>query len=243
MTKRGVLTIFSIAILSGIAFAQSRQSPKTLATVDLTGYWVSIVDEDWLSRMKGLEKGDVSGIPASPQAQTAANAWNPAKDEAQGNACRGYGAAAIMRVPTRIRVTWADENTLKVETDAGMQTRLFHFDPKARPSRERTWQGFSAAEWAQPHDYDGPSPGGTLKVVTTNLKPGYLRKNGVPYGEKATVTEYFSRTPETYGETYLIVTTIVADPYYLFGPFVTSSQFKKLPETNNGWDPMPCSSK
>jgi hypothetical protein len=242
MTKRAILVTISI-VLSSAAFAQSRQSPKTLATVDMTGYWVSIVNEDWMSRMKGLEKGDVSGIPATPVAQTAANAWDPAKDEAQGNACKSYGGAAIMRVPTRIHITWADENTLKLETDAGRQTRLFHFDSSAKPSRDRTWQGFSVAEWAQPHENDGPSAGGALKVVTTHLKPGYLRRNGVPYGEKATVTEYFSRTPETYGETSLIVTPIVEDPYYLFGPFVTSSQFKRLPETNNGWDPMPCSSR
>jgi hypothetical protein len=132
---------------------------------------------------------------------------------------------------------------LKLETDAGMQTRLFHFGPSAKPPRVRSLQGFSIAEWAQPHENDGPSPGGTLKVVTTNLSPGYLRKNGVPYGEKAVVTEYFNRTPETYGATYLIVTTVVEDPDYLFGPFVTSSHFKKLPETNNGWDPSPCSAR
>jgi len=80
-----------------------------------------------------------------------------------------------------------------------------------------------------------------LKVVTTNLKPGYLRKNGVPYSDKTTVTEYFNRTVETYGNTYMIVTTIVEDPEYLTGPFITSSHFKKLPDTANGWEPTPCS--
>jgi hypothetical protein len=137
-----------------------------------------------------------------------------------------------MRVPTRIRVTQPDENTLKLETDAGMQTRVFRFGAAAKVQPgERTWQGFSVAEWDR----------GILKVVTTNLNPGYLRKNGVPHGEKATVTEYYQRTPETYGATYLIVTTVVEDPDYLFGPFVTSSHFKKLPDTSHGWDPQPCS--
>jgi hypothetical protein len=199
---------------------------------DLTGYWVSLVTEDWHSRMRVPNDGDVAGIPATALAINAANAWDPTRDEADGNQCKSYGAAAIMRVPTRIRVTRADENTIKLETDAGMQTRVFRFGAaaKAQPG-ERTWQGFSVAEWDR----------GILKVVTTNLKPGYLRKNGVPYGEKATVTEYYQRTPETYGATYLIVTTVVEDPDYLFGPFVTSSQFKKLPNTLNGWDPQPCS--
>ena len=133
-------------------------------------------------------------------------------------------------------------SVLKLETDAGMQTRLFHFSATAQAAPgERTWQGFSVAEWDQPRRSGGPSPGGTLKVVTTNLKPGYLRKNGVPYGQKAIVTEYFNHTPETYGITYMIVTTIVEDPDYLFGPFVTSSHFKKLPGAANGWHPTPCS--
>jgi hypothetical protein len=224
------------------ALSQDRFSPKAMATVDLTGYWVSLVNEDWSARMLLPEKGDVAGIPATPLAIDAAKTWDPAKDETSVEACKNYGAAAIMRTPTRIHIYWQDENTLRVDTDAGMQTRRFHFGVATQmPASERTLQGFSVAEWAQPHETGGPTPGGTLKVVTTNLRPAYLRRNGVPYGERATVTEYFNRTPETYGVTYLIVTTIVEDPDYLFGPFVTSSHFKKLPDTVNGWDPTPCS--
>jgi hypothetical protein len=149
-----------------------------------------------------------------------------------------------MRVPTRLHITWQGENTLKLETDSGRQTRLFRFGSAAKvPMGERTLQGFSVAEWFQPRDFGKPSPAGTLKVVTANVKSGYLRRNGVPYGEKATVTEYFNRTPETYGNTYLIVTTIVEDPDYLFGPFVTSSHFRKLPDTATGWEPSACSAR
>jgi hypothetical protein len=84
---------------------------------------------------------------------------------------------------------------------------------------------------------------GWLKVVTTNVKSGYLRKNGVPYSDKATITEYFQPTPETYGVRYMIVTMIIEDPEYLRGPLITSSNHKKLPDTNNGSDPQPCSVK
>jgi hypothetical protein len=87
----------------------------------------------------------------------------------------------------------------------------------------------------------GGNQNGWLKVVTTNVKAGYLRKNGVPYSEKATITEYFQPTPDTYGARYMVVTTIVEDPDYLVAPLVTSSNYKKLPDTNNGWDPQPCS--
>ena len=177
------------------------------------------------------------------------NAWDPAKDEAEGNQCKGYGAGAISRLPTRAHVTWQDGNTLKWETDQGMQTRMFKFGPAAQESGTnpgaRSWQGLSIATWepaaggrggpggglgggpggppiglaappAAAVDDNAPLPGGPrggnlngwLKVVTTNMKSGYLRKNGVPYSEKATITEYFQPTPETYGVRYMIVTTI-----------------------------------
>jgi len=271
---------------------------RTAATVDLTGYWESLVTEDWRWRMKVPDKGDVSSIPVTAAARTAANAWDPAKDEAEGNQCKSYGAAAIMRVPTRVHISWESDNVLKLETDAGTQTRLFRFGAAVPASPgDRSWQGNSVAEWepaagggrggggggggAFPGGPGGPPlpaaaapvnddaapitlpPGapaagarggggagarggnqsGDLKVVTTNMKAGYLRKNGVPYSEKATVTEYFNRTGETYGNTYMVVTTVVEDSENLTGPFITSSHFKKLPDTANGWDPSPCAVK
>jgi len=238
----GLIVCFLIVTSCYAGAAQIALSPKARATVDLTGYWVSIVNEDWRFRMKVAEKGNVEGIPATPLALRLAGAWDPGKDEAEGNACKNYGAAAIMRVPTRLHITWQDDSTLKLETDAGMQTRLFHFGAAARVAPGgRSLQGFSVAEWDQPREVGVVSPGGTLKVVTTSLNGGYLRNNGIPYGERAMITEYLSRTPETFGETYLIVTTIVEDPDFLFGPFVTSSHFKKIADTNNGWDPQPCS--
>lgn len=265
---------------------------RTSATTDLTGYWESLVTEDWRWRMKVPDKGDVSSVPVTPAARTSAMAWDPAKDEAEGNQCKSYGAAAIMRVPTRVHISWDSENVLKLETDAGMQTRLFRFGTAvpATPG-ERSWQGNSVAEWeptaaagrggggggAFPGGPGGPPAAATvpvaddaapialpptgapaagarggggarggimngdLKVVTTNMKAGYLRKNGVPYSEKAVVTEYFNRTDETYGNTYMIVTVIVEDADNLTVPFITSSHFRKLPDTANGWDPLPCS--
>src|SRR5438132_11136858 len=123
---------------------------KASATVDLTGYWVSLVTEDWRWRMKVPDKGDVASIPfTQDQAKRAVlQTWDPAKDEAEGNQCKAYGAAAIMRVPTRVHITWDNENALKLETDAGMQTRLFRFGAagQATPG-ERTWQGSSVVEW------------------------------------------------------------------------------------------------
>jgi hypothetical protein len=163
------------------------------------------------------------------QARKIANAWDPAADEASGDQCKAYGAAAIMRIPARFHITWQDDNTLHVESDSGMQTRLFHFhSPPASPG-ERTRQGYSIAQWQS----------AALKIVTTNLRSGYLRKNGIPYSENAVVTEYFDVAPHPSGGQVLVVTTIVDDPLYLQQPFIVSSQFKKEADASK-WDPTPC---
>src|SRR5262244_1001687 len=102
-------------------------TPKAAAPVDLTGYWVSIVTQDWRWRMVTPAKGDYMYIPMNLEAKRIADTWDPAKDEAAGEQCKSYGAPALMSVPGRLHFTWQDDNTLKVETDAGMQTRLLHF--------------------------------------------------------------------------------------------------------------------
>ena len=106
---------------------------KAAAPEELTGYWVSIVTEDWRYRMVTPAKGDYASVPISAEGRKVADTWDPAKDTAAGEQCRSYGAAGLMRVPGRVHITWQDDNTLKVETDAGTQTRLFHFAPPAVP--------------------------------------------------------------------------------------------------------------
>ena len=220
-------------------------APRVAAPIDLTGYWVSIVSEDWRYRMVTPTKGDYQGVPMTPEAVQVADAWDPAADTAAGNACKSYGAAAIMRVPGRVRITWQDDRTLRLEADAGTQMRTFRFD--SSPKGEPSWQGDSAARWETPaagRGGRGAGPDtprtGSLKVVTTNLKAGYLRKNGVPYSENATVTEYFDVARGRGGDQLLVVTSVVDDAKYLRQPFIVSSQFRKQADAK-GWDPSPCS--
>jgi hypothetical protein len=221
-------------------------SARAMAPIDLTGYWVSIVTEDWRFRMIVPDKGDYASVPLNPHGREVANTWDAAKDEADGNQCRSYGAAAIMRMPGRIHIYWQDDDTLRVDTDSGMQTRLLRF--KSSPlAGEPTWQGNSVADWegltplpffmATPNT--GRSAEGYLNVITTNMRPGYLRKNGVPYSGDAVLEEYFDTFRELNGDQWLVVTTIVRDPMYLFQPFITSSHFKKL-SSGSGWDPTEC---
>jgi len=209
--------------------ASAVASPKASAPVDMTGYWVALVTEDWRVRMVTPRKGDFQAVPMTEQARKIANAWDPAGDEASGDQCKAYGAAVIMRVPARFHITWQDDNTLRVDSDSGMQTRLFHFNSLRSSLGERTRQGYSIAQWQS----------AALKVATTDLRSGYLRKNGVPYSDNAVVTEYFDIAPYPSGGQVLLVTTIVDDPLYLQQPFIVSSQFKKEADGSK-WDPTPC---
>jgi hypothetical protein len=247
--RRRLAPLFFVAVTLSLApaglHAQAGRGPATAqasAPIDLTGYWVSIVTEDWRYRMVTPAKGDYASVPLNADARKVADAWDPAKDEAAGEQCRSYGAPAVMRVPGRVHITWQDDNTMKVETDAGTQTRLFHFSGSpAGPGGD--WQGSSVASWEIiGGGRGGPVRGGSMKVVTTKLKAGYLRKNGVPYSANTVLTEYYDRTNEPNGDTWLVVTTIVDDPMYLNQPFITSTHFKKQADAS-GWNPTPCTAR
>jgi hypothetical protein len=226
--------------------------PRESAQVDITGNWVALVTEDWLWRMVTAAKGDVTSIPMSPRGRQVANEWDLDRDNASGEQCRAFGAAGLMRLPTRLRISWQDDTTLRIESDAGEQTRLLQFTPGAAPA-EPTWQGHSVASWTRATGgfdmralfgggapQQGPVKSG-LKVVTDHLRPGYLRKNGVPYSAQTQLTEYFT-TVQAANNEYLTVMSVVRDPMYLNGPFVTSSHFKKEADASN-WNPTPCATE
>ena len=276
------MIVFALGLLGrSITAQQPAAAPapgtaRAIAPIDLAGNWVSIVTEDWRFRMVTPAKKDYASVPLNGAARAVADAWDPAKDEAAGNACKSYGAAGIMRVPGRLHISWQDDTTLKIETDAGTQTRLLHFT--GTPSGDPSWQGYSAAVWeiagglggfggggggggggrgaapapapaggtvapagAQGRGGRGGAPlrGGSLKVVTTRLKEGYLRKNGVPYSENTVLSEYFDRHTETNGDEWFTVTTIVEDSKYLGQSFITSTHFKREADASK-WYPTPC---
>ena len=234
---------FVAAISALLLQGPPAQTPKAAAPIDLTGYWVSVVSEDWRYRMVTPAKGDYQGVPVTADAVKVGDAWNPEADAAAGNQCKSYGAPAIMRVPGRFHFTWDGDGALKLETDAGTQTRLLKFT-KPTVKTEPSLQGDSVAEWDMQPGGRGAAAGaprrGSLKVVTTNLKSGYLRKNGVPYSEDARLTEYFDIIRGRNGDVLLMVTSIVDDPKYLRQPFIVSTQFKKQADAK-GWEPTPCS--
>jgi hypothetical protein len=252
-----VSTAFDVAAQQ----AQARRAAKSSAPFDASGYWVPLITEDWRFRMVTPPKGDYASVPLSTEGRRVADTWDLARDEASGNQCKPYGVGGLARQPGRMHITWENDDTLKMEFDAGQQTRLLHFD-KAQPPAEKTWQGYSVAEWDVPPaggrgggggggggggaagggQAAGPAsaPRGALKITTTNMREGYLRKNGVPYSENAVITEYVDRLgPEPDGAVYLLLRTTVDDPKYLNQPFVTSTHFR-LESDGSRWHPTPC---
>jgi hypothetical protein len=177
-------------------------------------------------------------------AQDIAEAWDPAKDIAAGEQCKAYGAPGLMRGPTRLRISWQDDNTLKLETDYGTQTRLLRFARTPEPSGANTWQGVSAAQWIMPagRGEGAARKGGSMKSITTQLRPGYLRKNGVPYSAKTVFTEFWDVHTHANGDRLLVVTNIVDDPVYLQAPWITAIHFKKE-QDGSRWDPTPCDAR
>jgi hypothetical protein len=177
--------LFCAAWGSGLLIGQGRGPvPPTGhagAVIDLTGYWVSIIDEDWRWRMVTPPKGDFASVPLNAEGRRIGNLWDAAKDESDGNQCKAYGAAGLMRLPTRLQITWPDEMTLQVESDAGRQRRLFHFGAFTPQGGPAQWQGDSVASWvrqvqsrgfAPPFGGPAPGKGGALKVVTIHMRPG-----------------------------------------------------------------------
>lgn len=246
----GVIMMLAVPAAAQPGGRGQAPTPREAAPIDLTGYWVSLVTDDWRWRMVTPPKGDVLYLPVNDEGRRIAEQWDPDKDEAAGDGCRAYGAGGIMHLPGRLHITWANDTTLTIETDTGQQTRVFHFGSPPPPSGEATWQGFSVANWDLPGGGRGRGrgagpasrPGTSLRVETSHMRPGYYRRNGVPYGPGATMTEWFTTVTEPDGNSYLVVTKILEDPQYMNAPYVRTVQFKKQADAT-GWNPTPCSAR
>jgi len=226
-------------------------SAREAAPIDITGHWVSLITDDWVYRMLTPARGDYSYVPLNDAGRREADRWDPARDAADGQECKAYAAPAIMRLPSRVEISWEDDDTLRLDIDTGMQTRLFRFDA-GQAEGPRSIQGFSRAAWEFSGDIgrqlvfggaatslDRVGVTGSLKVDTSNLLAGYLRRNGVPFSEATFMTEYYSLIAEDDGNEYLVIQTFVDDPTYLRQHFVRTMQFRREPN-GAGRQPMDC---
>ncbi|MGH8205352.1 MAG: hypothetical protein ACRETK_01115 [Steroidobacteraceae bacterium] len=224
-------------------------SAREQAPFDLSGYWTSVITQNWRYRMIVPGPGEYADIPINRKAKQMADAWRAAAQIAAGKQCEAYGAAVIMRLPEHLHISWQDADVLRVDTDAGMQTRLLHFKAAATGTpMAPSQQGYSQAKWviagAGGFFAAQPAPNaprfGSLQVITDHMLPGLLRKNGVPYGSGTKMTEWWDLRVEPTGDQWLSINTTVEDPEYLMGPFIYDSVFQKEPDGSK-WAPSACS--
>ncbi|MBT6042814.1 MAG: hypothetical protein HOH14_04905 [Gammaproteobacteria bacterium] len=248
-----IRTILSTLVLltsmasTSTLFAQpggQQQSAQEQSAFDISGNWVALVTEDWRFRMVVAEPGDYEGIGLTAHGREVADAWDPEADIASGNTCKAYGAGGLMRIPTRLNISWSDGNVLRIDTDAGMQTRLLKFGDAQDNVGAGSLQGVTHASWdlERAGAFGGPVVGGSIAAVTTQMAPGYLRRNGVPYGTNAVLTEHYELLVGGDGTEYLAVFSVLEDPEHLTQLYTTSTNFKREPDGSK-WNPAECMAK
>jgi len=225
--RRGVrapaFAVFLIALTSPIL-------PQASAQVDLSGVWVAQYHEDQPERIPGPELGDYLGLPINPAARLRADSWDADLLTLPEYQCRphpsDYGDRhSHVRIWTEIDTATQEIVAYRTHREWQAQERTIYMDNRPHPPdyAAHSWQGFSTGKWE----------GDTLTIATTHLKESYIRRNGVPRSEKATVVEHFIR----HGN-YLTMVTIVSDPAYLTEPFIRSSDY--LLDASHVIPPYPC---
>ena len=200
------------------------------AQVDFSGEWAPRMWEDQPERVPGPELGDFSGIPVSEAARLRAEAWDASIQTLPEWQCRPHSADYIWRGPSNLRI-WKEIDPVSREITAYHAEWLrsvdapVYLDGRAHPPDDalHTWAGFSTGRWE----------GDMLTITTTHLKEGYLRRNGLPRSDKATLTQHWIRNGD-----FLTVVTVVNDPVYLTEPFIRTTDYEL--NLNQNIPPYPC---
>ena len=218
---------------TSVSIAALLAALPALAQVDLTGEWNPRFHEDQPERIPGPEIGDYLGLPISDAARMRAEIWDASLLTLPEHQCKPHPSDYGIRGPANLRI-WKEidresQQLIAYHTHISWMApeRTIWMDGRPHPPdyAAHTWQGFSTGKW----------DGNTLTVTTTHLKIGWIRRNGVPRSDRATVTEHFIRHDD-----HLTVVTIVDDPVYLTEPFIRSTDF--ILDLNQQIDPYPCES-
>ena len=204
----GLVAVLATGAIPLSAFAQA----------DFSGGWVTKMHEDAPERSDGPEIGDYTGLPINDAARMRADSWDAEELETLEHLCQKHSADYAPRGPSNMRV-WAEMDPFSKEITAWhtemtymLPQRTIYMDGRPHPSQNalHTSQGFSTGEWEE----------GKMKVTTTHLKEGRLRRNGLPRSPNATLIEYFIRHHDV-----LTLVADVEDPAYLTEPFIRTSSW------------------
>jgi hypothetical protein len=204
--------IFGLSLFAATAFAQT-------TGFNLVGYWTGMYHEDELERTDpGPPPGDYLGFPINEAGRYHADSWDADLVSVLEHQCIPHPAPYSMRGPANLTIYRLNDSSTRqlqafvIEGTFGGATRTIWMDGRPHPSKfsPHTWAGFSTGEWE----------GDTLKVVTTHIKAGYLRRNGLMYSDEATYIEFFNLHDK-----YLTVTTLTEDPVYLTESLLRTESF------------------
>jgi hypothetical protein len=240
MTKRGCVATTAVLLLlpAFLPISASAQAPASgsslpAAELNLSGNWLPMYHEDWPERGDGPELGDYLGLSISDGARRAGLSWDASRMSVEEHQCQVHVSPYIYRGPTQLHF-WEERDpetqrviAIKNYLSNYQQTRTIWMDSRPHPSEyaAHTWMGFSTGKWE----------GSALKVYTTHIKQGFLRRNGLPESDQATLTEYFIR----YGDSLLTHVSILTDPVYLAEPLIRSQDFSLAGFTPISWT-WPC---
>ena len=217
--------------LSRLLITAALISLPAFAQYDLAGEWGARYHEDFPERIPGPELGDYLGLPITDAARLRADSWDASIATLPEWQCRPHPADYGTRGPADLRI-WKEVDTQTQQVIAyhthvqwQAQERTIWMDGRPHPSEDEphTWQGFSTGKW----------DGNQLTVTTTHLKEAYVRRNGVPRSDRATLVEHWIR----HGD-FMTLVSIITDPVYLTEPFIRTTNWELSP--HQAIDPYPC---
>jgi hypothetical protein len=200
---------------------------------DLSGEWAPRFHEDQPERIPGPDIGDYLGLPINDAARLRGDSWDASLLTLPEHQCKPHPADYGPRGPANLRI-WKEidpetQATLAYHTHISWQApeRTIWMDGRAHPPEyaAHTWQGFSTGKWE----------GDMLTVTTTHLKIGWIRRNGIPRSDRATLTEHWIRHDNN-----LTLVSIITDPVYLTEPFIRTTDWQSDPDQQIA--PYPCES-
>ncbi len=203
------------SVAASLAIALFFCAPAFAQTLQIGGEWAPIRSED---NFDNPAVGEYMGLPLSEEGLMRAEVWDASIQSELEYQCRPHTAAYLSRGPSPMRIIPEEDPQTKeiiayhLRWRAGGD-RVIYMNGRAHPSKNapHRWEGFSTGRWE----------GDILVVTTTHIKEGYVRRNGAPHSDMATLTNYLIRRGEIL--TWVIVTY---DPVYLTEPLIRSTEYR-----------------
>jgi hypothetical protein len=226
--------VAAAALLTIPLAAQTAGAFSAAPGVDLSGNWAPVIHEDFAERIPGPELVNFAGLPVNDASRLFALSWDASRVTLPEHQCQVHVAPYIYRGPLNLRI-WEEKEpqsqriiAIRQYISTYEQNRTIWMDgrPHPPPGAAHTWMGFSTGKWE----------GGVLSVYTTHIKDGWVRRNGLPESDEATLMEHFIR----HGNIMTHV-SIVTDPIYLSEPLIKSQDFNLISQEGQNWL-YPCES-